>query len=323
MRRGLQLRRQAILIALAAFALQGVARGTGFQPGRADFSVQVREKTIPYRVSAVFVMPGESLRISVSGDDSDSWFELQASGGTLVAESGKSWHWKAPETSGLNVIRIHRTADPDSVLINVFVKVPSGEATGNHLNSYTIGKYPATPLDDSPLYEPPPGFIEVTEANQETWLSPHFQLKQFLCKQPGSYPKYVVLHERLLLVLQRILEEINAAGYRCGTLHIMSGYRTPSYNRSLGNVPYSCHLYGLAVDFFIDENPRDGIMDDLNGDGRSDIRDVALIQDLILKLFEDPSFEKFQGGLAKYGPTASRGPFLHVDVRGKSARWGR
>ena len=40
---------------------------------------------------------------------------------------------------------------------------------------------------------PPPGFIEVTKDNQDTKVSPHFTLKQFLCKEDTSksFPKYV------------------------------------------------------------------------------------------------------------------------------------
>ena len=49
-------------------------------------------------------------------------------------------------------------------------------------NGYRIGAYPAKPLKGDAQYVPPPGFIEVTKENQDTKVSPHFVLKQFLGK---------------------------------------------------------------------------------------------------------------------------------------------
>ena len=52
-------------------------------------------------------------------------------------------------------------------------------------------------LNGNPLYLPPPGFVEVTKENQDTKLSPHFALKQFLCKEDTSkqFPKYVARYK--------------------------------------------------------------------------------------------------------------------------------
>jgi len=114
----------------------------------------------------------------------------------------------------------------------------------------------------------------VTEENQDTMVSPHFTLKQFACNQDSGFPKYLVLRERLVLKLEDILEKVNKHAYRCDTFHIMSGYRTPYYNELNGNVKHSMHLWGGAADIFIDESPKDGMMDDLNKDGRIDWRDA-------------------------------------------------
>ena len=48
------------------------------------------------------------------------------------------------------------------------------------LNGYAIGQYPARLLNGNPIYERPAGFVEVTKDNEDTRLSPHFKLKQFL-----------------------------------------------------------------------------------------------------------------------------------------------
>jgi hypothetical protein len=173
------------------------------------------------------------------------------------------------------------------------------------------------------MYNPPRGLIEVTQENEDMLVSPHFRLRQFLCKQDGDYPKYMILDARLLVTLEQLLEMVNAHGYQARTLSIMSGYRTPYYNRAIGNrTTYSRHLWGDAADIFIDEDPRDGRMDDLNQDGVIDTHDA----DVIYQLIENASGPRVQkilmGGLARYRETSSHGPFIHVDARGSYARWG-
>jgi hypothetical protein len=87
-------------------------------------------------------------------------------------------------------------------------------------------------------------------------------------------------------------------------------------------VKYSRHIYGGAADIFLDENPKDKMMDDLNQDGKSDYKDAAIIYEIIDELYGKPYYVKFLGGLARYKKTANHGPFVHLDVRGRRARWG-
>jgi uncharacterized protein YcbK (DUF882 family) len=103
----------------------------------------------------------------------------------------------------------------------------------------------------------------------------------------------------------------------------MSGYRTPYYNKAIGNVRYSRHVWGGAADVFVDHDPKDDLMDDLNGDGHIDYRDAAVLYDIIDDLYGRPFYARFLGGLGRYKKTASHGPFVHVDVRGFRARWGQ
>ena len=105
------------------------------------------------------------------------------------------------------------------------------------------------------------------------------------------------------------------------SIHIMSGFRTPFYNRALGNVLYSMHQWGGAADIFIDNNPRDGQMDDLNQDGKINVEDAKFLSDIIDRHFHKECDNHLIGGLSFYKRTAAHGPFVHMDVRGKSARW--
>ena len=96
-------------------------------------------------------------------------------------------------------------------------------------------------------------------------------------KQNGDYPKYISIDVRLILKLEYILESLNNNGIECHTLAILSGYRTPYYNKVIGNVKYSRHIYGSAADIFIDESPQDDFMDDLNKDGKVNLVDFSIL----------------------------------------------
>ena len=54
----------------------------------------------------------------------------------------------------------------------------------------------------------------------------------------------------------------------------MSGYRTPHYNKAIGNGQFSRHVWGGAADVFVDEDGN-GVMDDLNRDGNVTRADSA------------------------------------------------
>jgi hypothetical protein len=313
------------LFLTAALLTVGAAEGTSdtiFSSEKAGFTVRFNDETSPYRVMSIFVLPLENLVIGVQDPGPGGPYSMETSDGIIIPGTAARWSWQAPDKPGLSFLRIIHPASHDSILLNVFVMVPYDRLQGEELNGYRFGKYPTIPLKQLPIYRPPRGFIEVTEENLETPVSPHFQLKDFICKQDGDYPKYLVLKEKLLLKLELILEKVNEQGISCRTFHIMSGYRTPYYNKLIGNVKYSRHLWGGAADIFIDENPEDGMMDDLNGDGQINFRDAGVLYDIIDRMYGKPWYQRFLGGLGRYEKSNNHGPFVHVDVRGFRARWG-
>jgi hypothetical protein len=304
--------------------LQNLAAGpaTAFSSEKAEFALKFNGEVSSYRVISVFVLPEETVTLEARDTNKKNKYVLQPTAGKTKQIATNKWRWQAPQKTGLYPVKIMYSKSMDSITLNVFVMVPYSQLKEEYLNGYRIGQYSTTPLKQSPTYKPPRGFIEVTKQNEGTYISPHFKLKQFLCKQKSGYPKYVVLKERLLLKLELILEKVNEMGYQCDTLNIMSGYRTPHYNEALDNVTYSCHLYGSAADIFIDGNPKDGMMDDLNYDGNIDYRDAAVLANIIDEMDGKPSYSHFVGGLGLYEKTNCHGPFVHVDVRGSRARWG-
>ena len=273
-------------------------------------------------INAAFVLPGQTLDLAVERSTAAEQVAVRASAGAVSQAGTSEWRWRAPDAPGSYTLQVEGSCASDSMVVRAFVMVPASAVHAGYLNGFRIGRYPPTPARRQAFYQPPAGFIEVTPENEDLYVTPHLQLRQFLTKQPGGFPKYVVLDPRLLLKLELIFQRVQAAGYAKHGFFVMSGYRTPAYNQDLGNVEFSRHLYGAAADIFIDEHPRDGVMDDLNGDGRIDVRDAAVLYNLI---------DRHQGRsgvpLADRRPrlciasTSAHGPFVHVDVRGYSARW--
>ena len=295
--------------------------GLAFTPEKSTFAVRLGGDVSPYRVTSAFVLPGESLELSILGPVSIEPFEVEA--GLPVDWLGEGrFRITAPSTPGIHSIDLRRIQTGETVLVNLVVMVPAANLAAGQLDGYRVGEYPREPLKGLPQYEAPVGFIRVLPEMRDLQLSPHFRLGQFLCKQEGSWPRYLVLRTRLLLKLETLLEEVNRRGVVADTFFVMSGYRTPSYNRAIGNrTTYSRHLYGDAADIFIDERPRDERMDDLNGDGRVDHHDMHLLADIVEDLDADPDHEHYVGGLGRYRANRHRGPFVHVDTRGFRARW--
>lgn len=204
--------------------------------------------------------------------------------------------------------------------------LPFSRKTGAWLGSYHIGFWPAEHGRrlSSDAYANPDGFIVVTPENEDTRVSEHFRLRDFLTHdQPDVWPKYLVLNEDLLDKLELVISTLEGEGHPVEHMVVMSGFRTPQYNRTGGETggraELSRHMYGDAADVFVD-NDGDGRMDDLNHDRRVDYRDARVIQQAVEQV--ERRYPDLVGGVGVYRATHSHGPFAHVDVRGWRARWG-
>ena len=293
-----------------------------FIPGKCGFAVRIDNLENRYHRMSFFLMPRVPMDFQII-DGLPGSYDITFSDGKLVMTNDRQGKWHPPLSSGIYTLSIHSAARNEKMDILGFVMVPLDRVDRNgYLNGYRIGAYPAIPLKQLPIYKPPKGLIEIHEDSIDMAVSPHFHLGQFICKQAGGYPKYMLLQTRLLMKLELILAELNLRGYRCDTFVVLSGYRTPFYNRSIGNVKYSRHLWGGAADIFVDQNPRDNYMDDLNRDGHIDWKDAEIVYDIVDALYGRPFYEPFIGGLGWYRKNNVRGPFVHIDVRGHRARWG-
>lgn len=278
----------------------------------------LRGLTVDFSPFSIVADPGEGIDLPLLSGSLERAAFAEATP-VEAAISTDELHLSAPEKPGFYPLSL-RLADGESVEIQLFVTVPASKVRGKSLNGYRLGTPPPGHPRYPELYRAPNGFIEVSEAMLETRLSPHFTLRQFLCKQESSYPKYVVVTESLLVMLEGLLAAVNERGFSIDTFGVISAYRTPWYNRKIGNVPNSRHVYGDAMDLFVDAD-KDGRMDDLNSDGVRDFKDVQLLADIADEFMRQPGNSLIFGGVGRYRKTSRHGGFVHVDTRGYAARW--
>jgi len=343
-----------VLLGLGAVSPRAAgAQGSSAAVDPAPFPVRYRGHVSWLRTNPLFVRPGERVtlealepsgavtaagggpvdrggpRFEAGGRDGSAPYalRLEATGGQWERLAARRWAWTAPPEPGSHRITLAPGASAGEerssaapVTFNAFVLVPPSEVRNGELNGYRIGEYPRSAFRGLERYRPPTGFVEVTPENRDLKLSPHFRLGDFLSKQPAGWPRYVVVQERLLWKLEAVIAGLHRR-YGVSSLHVMSGYRTPAYNASIGQVKYSRHQYGDAADVFVDESPRDGRMDDLNGDGRSSRADARAVYRLVDRIVRTSLVDRLIGGLGSYPATPSHGPFVHIDARGYRARW--
>jgi hypothetical protein len=266
--------------------------------------------------------PGDSLQLPESALPSEVEIAYQPVGeeGPDTAGVPAAAGGDPPEPGVWNVLLRARNAVRAVPNLNVITLVPAGEVREGRLGGYRIGSWPSR----TGVYAPPRGFVRVTPENMNTYVSTHFQLKDFLTKgQENVWPKYVVLSTRLLDKLELTLQELEAAGHPVENVFVVSGFRTPWYNASGGNTQgrgaLSRHMYGDASDIAID-NDRDGRMDDLNGDGTVNVRDARIIAEAAQRV--EQKYPTLVGGIGIYRPTGGHNGMVHIDTRGSRARWG-
>jgi len=202
---------------------------------------------------------------------------------------------------------------------------PFTDKVQGRIGAYRIGFFPGEQRTArSRSYANPEGFLEITASNQDTPVSEHFRLRDFLTHDQGAvWPKYLVLKEPLVDKLELVMDELRDMGVNVSRMRVMSGFRTPQYNQqgvgAGGRVQDSRHQYGDAADVYIVNGARDW-MSDLDGNGRTDIRDAKLLATAADR--GEREHPDLVGGIGVYPATSAHGPFVHIDVRGTRARWG-
>ena len=276
-------------------------------------TIFINDIPLDFKKLSFSVMPGDTTYIISKSDQEISLMNKDKETYYFV----HSYHLIAPEKTGIYNYQLK--SDGINYQINLLV-MKSLKGIENTYPHFKIGHYPTTPYKNLPQYLAPEGMIEVTKENENTFVSEHFKIKDFLVKQKSDYPKYVLIDIKLIYKLELIHQELEKAGYKNLHIHVMSGYRTPYYNSKIGNGKYSRHIYGDAADIFIDSD-HSGAMDDINKDGIINKADAKELATIIKKIDHNASYKWLIGGLGIYGPNSAHQGFVHVDTRGFKARW--
>jgi uncharacterized protein YcbK (DUF882 family) len=222
---------------------------------------------------------------------------------------------RAPSFPGFYRLALVRGGDRQVVDgVTLAVMVPFSWKLGSTLNGYRIGTYLSERRkgreEASPL-----GFVEVQPEQLDLPVSSHFRLADFITRdKQTTWPRYAAVDPKVLDKVELVLSKLSTwqlHSARSGngiTVDVHSGFRTPIHNRGVRRAAQdSRHQYGDAVDIAIDAN----------GDGRVtavDARVVGMAVDSV-----EAEHPDLVGGLGTYGRRA--GSYVHIDTRGKRARW--
>jgi hypothetical protein len=280
---------------------------------------------------SLFALPGEAVSFDLAGYSGTSPTQLgrfQVDPGQVAVERTKgAFRLRAPEETGIYPIVFQETvkaglAAPLPYRVQLVVLVPAERVSPDGiLNGYPVGLFPTPEGNAHWRFERPRGFVEITEENRDILLSDHLKLRDLDCKLLAPYPHYAVIQTSLLVKLEGLTDVLLKRGIPGDHITVMSGFRTPEYNRAIGNrTIYSRHIAGDAADVFVDADG-DERMDDLNGDGRINRRDSRYLLALVEEMDQSTAYAGLVGGASAYRANADHGPFLHVDTRGFPARW--
>jgi hypothetical protein len=316
----------------------GIASATGATPATVAIANGLTDESAPSAayltgamLDALMPLSGESgkLKASIRAPGSQILADSLPEGARATFSNGTASEstaiLKAPAKVGIWRLAINAAnAIKPLAGFSVITLRPASEEKGGRLGLYYIGSWPKEKqVRPGVIYRPPGGFIEVTPENQNTMLSEHFRLRDFLPHdQQNVWPKYIVIDMKLIDKDELVLTDLQQHGVNISGIRVMSGFRTPQYNAGggdpRGRAALSRHMYGDANDIFIDSDGN-GAMDDLNHDGRVNIADARVIQDAVTRV--ERAHPSLVGGCGVYSGTAAHGPFTHIDTRGYPARW--
>lgn len=296
---------------------------TLFDESKVSFQVNINEIKNTYSVMSYFGIANQKITLKVLDPKHHQRIVLTYKDVELIPSSQGIWNFIMSNEGGHYPLLLRHLDTEEQMWLNVFIQHNFHELDADYkLRNYEIGEYPLTPFRGLDAYHPPKGFVKVTPELLHIKVSPHFSLGQFLCKQKSGYPKFIVLDHKILFKLEQVLANVNKHGIYADTFSLMSAYRTPSYNKSIGQGVYSRHQWGDAVDVFIDVAPKDGLMDDINKDGKVNQLDAAYLYTIVDTMRFQSSAKSLLGGLGDYSANSVHGPFVHIDSRGYRARWG-
>ena len=200
--------------------------------------------------------------------------------------------------------------------VTVSVLVPFTEKRGATIGGYRIGTYVGEQLA-SRRAALPDGFFRVDDAALALPVSRHLKLGDVLTTPDtprDGFPKYATLDERLIEKLELVVAKVNELARQPAPqgsrITINSGFRPPAYNAQVrGAAKNSRHQYGDAADVKID----------IDRNGRFTLDEVRVVARAVEAV--EREHPDLVGGMGIYTGGHLRNPYVHIDARGKRARW--
>ena len=270
-------------------------------------------------VKLAFAMPAQEISypLDVHGDPTALEYAWVRNGDTALATVAKTLTSDkvfAPPRAGFYRLALLKSGQQRQIEgLTLAVLVPFEEKEGAMLRGYRIGTYIAERV--AGRRRPPEGFLEITPADVDLPITKHLRVGDFLNHdQQGVWPSYAAVNPKLLDKLELVIQEIarwhGDKAVADIEIDVHSGFRAPEHNRKIRRAARdSQHQYGDAADVAIDAN----------GDGKLtaiDSRMVGLAVEIVELKHPD-----LVGGLGLYTSGHSSTNYVHIDVRGRRARW--
>ena len=270
-------------------------------------------------VKLAFAMPAQEISypLDVHGDPSALHYAWVRNGDTTLVTAAQPLNGdkvSVPSKAGFYRLALLKSGQQRQVEgLTLAVLVPFEEKERGLLRGYRIGTYLAERVRGKT--PPPEGFLEITPPDVDIPITRHLKVGDFLNHdQPGVWPSYAAVNPKLLDKLELVIAEIarwhGANAVANIEIDVHSGFRAPAHNRTIRRAARdSQHQYGDAADVAIDAN----------GDGKItaiDSRMVGLAVEIVELKHPD-----LVGGLGIYTSGHSSTNYVHIDVRGRRARW--
>ncbi|GAB4311091.1 MAG: hypothetical protein Kow0059_00940 [Candidatus Sumerlaeia bacterium] len=292
---------------------------------------------------------------SISQRDNLIW---NVSAGRIVRFLERGIIWESPLRSGTETIElkwtINRTLE-DHTTPETRRELNSSDLAG-HLTLHALVSYPFNPLEQTSIegypigvyadpdmpevekispfvaenrdrYKPPVWFVKVDARTADLMVSPHFKLGDFSPAAERGKTHFIALDYRLVDRLEALLARIQEQHPQVKSLKILRAFLTPNQRdllrvKGVNIATFSRFLYGDAAVIIADADG-DGVMDDLNKDGRTDIGDAEWIEALVSDIERQTGVYGGLGMLDTFdGPEHDKPtPCVMIDTRGVRSRW--
>ncbi len=270
-------------------------------------------------LKVAFAMPTEEISypLDVHGDPTALYYAWIRNGDSTLATAAQPLAGDrviAPPNAGFYRFALLKSGQKRAIEgLTLAVLVPFEEKEGAMLHGYRIGTYLAERMRGKT--PPPSGFLEISPADVDIPITKHLRVGDFLNHdQKGVWPSYAAVNPKLLDKLELVIQEIarwhGDKAVADIEIDVHSGFRAPEHNRRVQRAASdSQHQYGDAADVAIDAN----------GDGKItaiDSRMVGLAVEIV-----ELKHPELVGGLGIYTTGHSSTNYVHIDVRGRRARW--